>query len=95
MQKSINVRILDRDYPLLVQAEDEVMMRNLASLVDERMRTFKTIHPNQPDLVAAVVTALGIAEELVATRETSNVVLSALDREVALLDRELANALKP
>ena len=94
MQKSIKVRILERDYPLLVQAEDEVMMRNLAGLVDERMRAFKTMHPDQPDLVAAVVTALGMAEELTTARETSNVILSALDREVAVLDHELASALQ-
>ena len=94
MHKSIKVRILDRDYPLLVQADDEATMRSLAGLVDERMRAFKTMHPDQPDLVAAVVTALGMAEELTAARETSNVVLSALDREVALLDRELTSALQ-
>ena len=94
MQKSIKVRILDRDYPLLVEVEDEVTMRNLAGQVDSRMRAFKTMHPDQPDLVAAVVIALGIAEELTAARETSNVLLAALDREVALLDRELASALE-
>ena len=94
MQKSIKVRIMDRDYPLLVQAEDELTMRNLAGLVDERMRAFKAMHPDQPDLVAAVVIALGMAEELTAARETSNLVLSALDREVAVLDRELTSVLQ-
>ena len=95
MQRKIQVRIHGRDYPLLVNPEDEVAMRNVAGLVDERMHAFKKAHREEPDLVAAVVTALGLAEELLAARETSNVVLSTLDQEVALLDRELASALRP
>ena len=93
MQRSIQVRILGRDYPLRIREEDEVAIRTVAGTVDERMRGFKQSHPDQPDLVAAVVTALGLAEELSAARETSNVVLTALDQEVALLGRELADAL--
>ena len=94
MLKSIKVRIGGREYPLRVQNDDEQTMRDLAVLVDERIDAFKNAHPGQPDVVAAVVAALGLAEELVAARETSSVLLSALDQEVAILDRELASALK-
>lgn len=94
MMKSIQVRIAGRQYPLRVQAEDEQTMRDLAMMVDERIETFKHSHPGHPDVVAAVVAALGLAEELVAARDTSSVLLSALDQEVAILDRELASALQ-
>lgn len=95
MMKSIQVRIAGRQYPLRVQTEDEQTMRDLAMMVDERIETFKQSHPGHPDVVAAVVAALGLAEELVAARDTSSVLLSALDQEVAILDRELASALQP
>ena len=91
--KSIKVRIAGREYPLRVQADDEQATRDLAQTVDERIENFKQAHPGHPDVVAAVFTALGLAEELGAARDTSSVLLSALDQEVAVLDRELASAL--
>ena len=94
MMKSIKVRIAGRDYPLRVQADDEQAMRGLAMMVDERIESFRQTHPGHPDVVAAVVAALGLAEELSAARDTSSVLLSALDQEVAILDRELASALE-
>ena len=94
MMKSIKVRIAGREYPLRVQTADEKTMRELALMVDERIETFKQAHPGHPDVVAAVVAALGLAEELIAARDTSSVLLSALDQEVAILDRELASALQ-
>lgn len=94
MMKSIRVRIAGREYPLRVQAEDEQAMVRLAQMVDERIEDFKQKHQGHPDVVAAVVVALGLAEELSAARDTSSVLLSALDQEVAILDRELASALE-
>ncbi len=93
MQKSISVRILGRDYPLRVHEKDEATMRAVANTVDRRMQAFKSKHPEQPDLVAAVISALGLAEEVIATRNTSNKVLQAIDLELRLLDRELIAAL--
>ena len=94
MLKSIKLRISGRDYPLRVQAEDEQTMRDLADLVEERIEDFKQSFPGQPDVVAAVVVALELAEKLKAARETSNLLLSAVDHEVAILDNELARALQ-
>ncbi len=93
-QESITVQILDRDYPLLVNSEDIATIRSVAENVNHRMKLFKEQYPEQTDLVAAVFTALELAEELMGARETSNVLLTAIDREADYLDRELSQALK-
>ena len=95
MEKSIRVRILGRDYPLRVQEEDEASTREMAASVDARMRTFKTAHPEQSDLVTAVVTALALAEELYTAREAAPATTPALDDELEALDQLLADALSP
>lgn len=92
--QSITVRILDRNYPLLVQSSDEEAIRNVAEMVNQRMETFKDQYPDQPDLIAAVFTALELAEELLGAKETSDVLLTAIDRETDYIGRELTLALK-
>ena len=93
MEKSIRVRILGRDYPLRVQEEDEASTREMAAYVDAQMRAFKTAHPEQSDLVTAVVTALALAEELYTARETTPTSAPALDDELEALNQLLADAL--
>ncbi len=93
MDELIRVRILSRDYPLRVDAENVAATRQLARNLHVRMQEFKESHPDQSDLVAAVLTALWLAEELVALRsERQDMIrqfISALDQ----LDTELAGAL--
>lgn len=91
MEKSIRVRILNREYPLRVQEHDEGPTRNMAATVDARMRAFKQEHPDQPEVVAAVMVALSFAEELQSTRDVYDHLLTALDT----LDADLAQALTP
>ena len=93
MEKSIRVRILGRDYPLRVQEEDEAATREMAAYVDAQMRAFKTAHPEQSDLVTAVVTALALAEELYSAREAPQATLHQFDAEIDALDQLLADAL--
>ncbi|HMB91499.1 MAG TPA: cell division protein ZapA [Rhodothermales bacterium] len=91
--KSIRVRILGRDYPLIVREEDEAITREMASYVDSKMQTFKQAHPEQSDLVTAIITALALTEEVYKLRETENNALEHLDTELDALDRQLAQAL--
>ena len=93
-QESITVRILGRDYPLLVESSDVPIIRSVAENVNQRMTAFKKQFPEQPDLIAAVFTAMQLGEELLGARETYNVLLSAIDRETDFLGRELSQALK-
>ena len=95
MEKSIRVRILGRDYPLRVRPEDEAVTRDMAAYVDGKMSAFKQAHPEQQDLVAAVVAAMALVEELYTTRAKANRTIQALEDELEALDAELAQALAP
>ncbi len=63
MEKPIRVRILGREFALRVAEEHEQTTREIAALVDERMQAFKDAHPEQPEMTAAIITALALAEE--------------------------------
>ncbi|MCY4204174.1 MAG: cell division protein ZapA [Bacteroidetes bacterium] len=93
-QETIRVQILGREYPLRVNNEDVTTIIGVAENVNYRMKAFKEQYPDQPDMVAAVLTALELAEELIGARETSNFLLSAIDRETEYVGRELSEALK-
>lgn len=96
MERSIRVRILGRDYPLRVrQEEDEAATRAMAASVDARMQAFKRQHPDQPDLVAAVVTALSFAEELGLLRDAAETDAASLGEALGALEHRLAAALAP
>lgn len=93
MAKSIRVRILGRDYPLIVREEDEGITREMASYVDAKMQAFKKTHPEQSDLVTAIITSLALTEELYQARDTQDYVLHQFDAELEALDQHLAQAL--
>ena len=94
MHKSIRVRILGRDYPLRINVEDEITMRSVAQMVEQRMQAFKKQHPAQTDLVVAVITALGLAEELLLTKDSAGKVLEMVDQEVIRMNKVLGSALQ-
>ncbi len=71
MKKPIRVHILGREYTLRVEEEVEPAMRALAVDLDERMRAFRETHPTQPEVTAAVITALALAEEVYTLRRDS------------------------
>lgn len=62
--KSIRVRFLGKDYNLRVKEEDEAATLEMAEYLDERLRKFKSAHPEQSDLTAAIITALAVTEDL-------------------------------
>ena len=66
MDKSIRVKILDRDYPLRVNIENEGRTREIAAAVDARMQTIRKHIPTEPDLTIAIMAALAYGEELAA-----------------------------
>ena len=64
MDKSIRVKILDREYPLRVNVENEARTREIAEAVDARMHAIRKHIPTEPDLTIAIMTALAYGEEL-------------------------------
>ena len=70
MDKSIRIRILDREYPLRVNAEEEERALTVARRVEERMQAIRRRLPAEPDLTIAVMAAMAIADDLYATQAT-------------------------
>jgi cell division protein ZapA len=95
MEKPIRVRLLGREYPLRVREEDEDRTREIAAYVDRKMQAFKEAHPEQSEIVTAVITALALAEELYETRDEEDRWLRRLDDELGALDRQLGGVLVP
>ncbi|WP_072714329.1 cell division protein ZapA [Rhodothermus profundi] len=89
-EKSIQVTIMGRSYPLRVRPEDEALMYQLAATVDEKMRAFREAHPEQSELTAAVIVALSLAEALYeareALRELDETFCEAVQELLALLE---------
>lgn len=94
MPRSIRVRILSREYPLVVQDEAaEAVARDVAAYVDGKMRAFREAHPEQSEMTTAVITALTLAEELYAAREREDDRVRTLDATLDELARTLGDAL--
>ncbi len=88
-EKSVRVKILDRDYPLRIAASDEAYTYHLATMVDERLRRLRADIPMQPDLTHAVIGAMEIAGELYSLRSDLNRQAAHVDEEVHALIGEL------
>lgn len=67
--KSIKVTVLGRQYPLKVDDSDVDTMHDIASYVDQRLRTFKNELLNQPETTVMVLACLSLAEELFHERQ--------------------------
>ena len=71
MDKSIRIKILDREYPLRVNVENETRTREIATAVDARMQNIRKHIPTEPDLTIAIMAALAYGEELASVSESS------------------------
>ena len=84
MDELVRVKILNREYPLRVEPKDTESTRQLAANLNKRMMQFKKDHAGQPDLVAAVMVAMEMGEELARYRareaKTDNLLKNELDK---------------
>ena len=95
VERSIKVRIMDREYPLRVGEADAEATREMAALLDHRIQAFRRSHPDQPELTSAVMAALSITDELFAMRQrydsTAKEFEGELTEMVGLLEAALKN----
>ena len=94
-ERSIRVRILNRDYPLKVAPADEAYTLHLAKYVDGRLQKIKTGIPHQPDLTHAIIGALELAEELFIARAEIDKLRAQVEVEANALADTLDRALTP
>ena len=95
MSQSIRVRILNRDYSLQVDRQNEQRVRSIARYVDTRIRQFQRDHPDQSDITGPVIVALSIAEELFAEREGRTAAETDLHTDIGQLIASLDAVLAP
>jgi len=93
MQKSIRVRFLGKDYTLRVDLDDELATIEMAAFLETKLQAFKSAHPEQSDLTAAVITALAVTEELFLERSTNMDPGDAVNDSLDEMERSLSKAL--
>lgn len=94
MSETIRVRILSREFSLVVEPDDEQLMREVAEFVDQRTQAFRKAHPEQPEVTAALITAVAIAEELFIERGRRERRDKHLDAELNDLAERLSEAVE-
>lgn len=93
MPHTIRVRIMNREFSLLVKRQDEGLTRDLAAYLDAKIREFRRAHPEQPELTAAIIAALAITEELFTLRDDYDRFRHLLDDEIGAVTETLTEAL--
>ncbi len=93
MDRPLRISLLERDLTLRVRPEDEALITAAAALADERLQAFRQAHPSQPELTAALLAVLELAQELLAARKGRDDHDSRLSDALMALDLELAAAL--
>jgi cell division protein ZapA len=64
----VKVSIFGHEYPIRAKVEDEGYVREVARYVDEKMREIEDTMKPSSTLKVAILTALNIADELMALR---------------------------
>lgn len=67
--KSIRVHVLNREVTLRVRPGREEATAQLAQQLNAQLRAFLDAHPDQSETMAAIITALMLAEETHALRQ--------------------------
>lgn len=93
MDRALRVRLLDRELTLRVSPDDEALVAEAAALADARLRAFRASFPAQPELTAALIVVLEMAQELLAARDERARYDLRLSDALVALDLELAASL--
>ena len=93
MIQPIKVSILGKDYTLRVDPKAAPETIEMAEYLDSQLRAFKTAHPEQSDLTAAVITGLAITEKLFNERAQKVDPGEVLNAELDKLEKKLTDAL--
>lgn len=95
MSHTLRVNILDREYVLRVEREEDARLTmEIARYVDGKMRAFRRSHPDRPELTTAVIAALAIAEDLYAERERARRLSGELEQTVNEVSLEIDRVLE-
>lgn len=95
----IDVRIMDQPYKLACREGEEAALREAVSYLDEKMRAIRDAGKVRGNDRIAVMAALGVAAELLATRAPegplSEMSLSEVRQNITVMHALLDDALAP
>ncbi|GMQ82502.1 MAG: hypothetical protein BMS9Abin05_1956 [Rhodothermia bacterium] len=92
-QNPVRIRLLGKEYTLRVSEGKEKATEEMAEYLDEKLQAFKSAHPEQSDLTAAVITALAITEELFIENNSNRDPGEELNAQLDELEKTLSAAL--
>ena len=93
-QNPVRIRLLGKDYTLRVAEGKEDATEEMASYLEGKLQAFKSAHPEQSDLTAAVITALAITEELFLEQSSNRDPGEEVNMQLDELEKILSTALK-
>lgn len=82
--RSVEVQILGQNYSVRTE-QDAEYVKELASYVDGKLKEIYTVAPNVNHVKAAIMTALGIADELFKIRMEQEHIDKLIDEKTKLL----------
>ncbi|TDI70673.1 MAG: cell division protein ZapA [Bacteroidetes bacterium] len=92
-QNPVQIRLLGKEYTLRVSEGKEKDTEKMAEYLDEKLQAFKSAHPEQSDLTAAVITALAVTEELFIENASSHDPGEEINAQLDELEKTLSAAL--
>ena len=92
-QNPVRIRLLGKDYTLRVAEGKEKATEEMAEYLENKLQAFKSAHPEQSDLTAAVITALAVTEELFLERSSNLDPGEEVNTQLDELEKMLSSAL--
>ncbi len=94
-RRSINIHIFGRQFPIRVTDEEAAVVKEAASVINSKIRTFRADYTHQDDLDIALMACLDIMTEFLrlqsSQEQETNQMMNALSR----LETELDQTLNP
>lgn len=79
-ETTVQVTILGQEYPVRADADADYI-REIAALLDARMRVIHQAEPGRPPLRVAVLTALNLVDEVCSLRREKQELLERFERK--------------
>ena len=93
-QQSISINIFGRRFPMKVNAEEEVVVKEAARMINEQISAFKSIYTTQDDLNIALMCCLKITSDLIRDQKGEEADAEEVLNTLASLEESLDQALK-
>ena len=88
-KRSLKLNILGRNFPVVIDAEEEELTRTAAQIIHDRMKSYKAEYAIQDNFDIAIMCCLEITTEYLKFRADSKEKAAQAFREAKLLEQTL------